>query len=70
MTKRFCNRSNPEGVNPEGVMIDLLREFSDVRKSIPPEKQREFENFFIGALSNHCNPKVWRSALELAKNSF
>lgn len=45
---------------------DLLSELTDARKSVPPDKCREFENFFIGVLSNHCPPSVWRKALKFA----
>lgn len=52
------------------VPADLLGELNEARERVPPERWREFENFFIGALSNHCEPSVWRDALKLAKESF
>jgi len=52
------------------IPVDLLRELTEARKCVPLERGREFENFFIGALSNHCEPSVWRDALKLAKEAF
>ncbi len=49
---------------------DLLAELTEARKCVQPERGREFENFFLGALSNHCRPSVWRSALQLARQHF
>lgn len=49
---------------------DLLGELNSARECVPAERWREFENFFIGALSNHCKPSVWRDALKLAKKAF
>lgn len=47
-------------------MTDLLREHYAIAKRLSIEDRAHFNDFFIGAVSNHVTEAKWRSCLETA----
>ena len=47
-------------------MTDLLSEYHAIANKLPIESRHHFNDFFIGALSNHVKDKGWRSSLHTA----
>jgi hypothetical protein len=47
-------------------MTDLLNEYHAIANKLPMEDRHHFNDFFIGALSNHVKDKGWRSSLNTA----